>query len=264
VPDTVDSFRQSFITQVMSSIDLTRYRISRRNFPITADKRTMNFEIVADEIPPMGDPVGATNARGTFSVRLVKGGGLSGKYMCSLRATYVIRPDWPRRQAWSLFTHLAWFRMQASQLARVAPINNKGAPAQNAGAASTAQLYAYALNLAGNVVLSNYFGPLHAMATLQNIYRQEASQSNAQRCIPVHFSLDEGLYRDSKTITFEVSWILMTQWSTLMRSCGVWRVDKNDTGGAAWAASVADIMGWRSRYVDTLVASQDAIVDLGT
>lgn len=261
VPSTVDDFRQRFISQLIGSIDQTRFRISRRNFPVSSDRRTMEFEIVADEIPPMGDPPGAVNARGTFSVRKAGSKILGGTilWQCSLKCTYAIRKDQPRRLSYLAFQYLVWWRMQFSRIRNVPLINAPLADPQNAP--SPFQPFAPVIP---NFNAARFYAD--PVGFYRELYRQQNRPQQGQ-VTPgawlTDFSLEEGLHRDSKNVTFEASWILTTTFATLLQSCGLWQLDQRSAGGNVWALSVADITGWRSWIANRFNAAGDAIVDFG-
>lgn len=256
---TVDDYRASAIQLLFSDIDLTRFRVTRRHFSMSRDRRTMDFDIQVEEIPPMGDPPGATNARGRFTVRPAHTGGKGivagfAQWLCSLSITYVIRRDLPRRVAYLAFVYMVWYRMQFSRKAFT------GKPG---------------VNTPQNTPTPNAVNPKAEPVRLQDFNDQEQFYANLMsrlgrgqlkndpKAFLVDFGLDEGMHRDSKTITFEASWLLFTTFPFLLQSCGVWRADKNAVGGPVWAQAMQDIQGWRSWEPNSFDPESDVIVDMG-
>lgn len=80
------------------------FRCMSRNFGYSDDKRNYAFSYVFQEMPVQGMPIGCTNATGHYSV---KSDGsyrtTTGIWNANLSATYTIRPDFPRREAWLRF-----------------------------------------------------------------------------------------------------------------------------------------------------------------
>jgi len=81
--------------------------------------------------------------------------------------------------------------------------------------------------------------------------------------IAIDFSVDEGLYLDSKTTSFEASWLLLTSLQTILTASGIWRWATPSSGGNRWAMSVRSVSGWKSWLANVLNPNQDIIVDLG-
>ncbi len=71
------------------------------------------------------------------------------------------------------------------------------------------------------------------------------------------------MYLDSRTITFEASWKLLTSLSHILIASGVWRWFKGTLGGNLWSASVRDISGWKGNLANKLDPSADVVVDMG-
>jgi hypothetical protein len=265
---TVDDYRRYFMEKVVQFIDLTRFRIVRRTFQHSRDRRTMNWEFQLEEIPPMGDPPGATNARGTFSVRPMQGGNdtmLAGnmQWVCSQRCTYVIRKDWPRRFAWFAFAYLLWWRMQQSR----AGLIPSGIVSGTAAVFSpTARVAAITKPGAGAELT---FDASSSDRSLDS-YRRFMTQANKTKAPDgdpkawlLHLAFDEGVHRDSRTVSFEASWLLMTTFALVLQASGLWTWDKNAIGGNTWKTSIRDISGWRSVTVNQIDPSSDVIVDFG-
>lgn len=268
-PDIVDAYRQAWLNIV---IDLTKFRVVRRSFDYSRDKRTCEWEFVAEELPQMGLPNGHTAARGTMSVRMFKMGS-GGKlpmmvipngnlWTCTIRATYTVRPDGNKRLAAMAFFALLWCRMQASANARFASVDQPdNAPQQPKGDPKFTDLL---------WVLNPATLPIAGAAAGVRLYNRIFSSDKAkqppakQKFAPYvfDFGFDEGLYLDAKTITFEASWLLATTLSTILQASGTW-IQPPDCGGDIWATSVADIMGWRGALENPVNRTADLIVDLG-
>lgn len=262
VQTTVDAFRQRWLD---FQVDLTRWRPTRRNFDYSRDRRTCQWEFAAEELPSMGLPPGCTSARGTMSVRDVKLGGKGGgiltgiKWGVSLRATYTVRPDEDRNVAFLAFYALFWFRYQCSRYGKIPKL---------AGAQNTLQQPILRGPPqgppAGNVGLA---GIPRDTSTIRiwNTLLKNAQQPPASECkaFVTGFSFDEGLYLDSRTISFQASWWVITTFSALLGATGVWRWLDGSAGGTLWAQSVKDIMGWRSWGANALDPKLDVVVDLG-
>ncbi len=266
VPGTVDNFRHKFMDQVANNIDLRRFRIPKRTFNESRDKRTLEWEFVAEELPPMPLPPGAASARGRYTVRPFKDGPSVLKWVCSLTCTYTIRADQPRWVAWWAFISLMKFRMAQSELGfypDTLPTDNGD---QNPATPPPPQP-------PGDSPLVEF-----AKSPIRFFYRRTfgkkaedgggapAAQPQQVRAIPIHFGFDEGLYLDSKTVTFEASWILFTSFSHLLLASGIWTAQSSfshEAGRKLWAQSVRNIAGWQGVLANRQVASQDVIVDLG-
>lgn len=270
LPTIVDRYRDSWMDM---QIDLQRFRVVRRNFNYSRDKRTADFEFVYEELPPMGMPPGASNARGTMSVRPARYGGFGGAQVAaltgvawsvSLRATYTIRPDWPPRVAAAAFYSLMWFRMWSSTLGeRPAMIDPNNQQQQ-----AVAPLLDTLLKGFEQGVVAGGFGrgatPYYDRLFAAIRARGPIQKSSKSACIIItDFGYDEGLYLDSKTITFEASWWLLTTFRSLLVATGTWKWMPGSSGGTAWAQSMEDISGWRSWLQNRMDPSADVIVDFG-
>ena len=79
------------------------------------------------------------------------------------------------------------------------------------------------------------------------------------------FSFDEGMYLDSKTVSFSASWFFACAFADILDASGLWRkLPEVDTGGKnLWAASVRDVSGSVSWLPNTLDPSLDVVVDFG-
>jgi hypothetical protein len=270
IQQTADVYRYYFINQALKTIDLLRFRIERRHFQFDRAKSTMEWEILATEFSPMQLPPGATNARGTMSVRpFSPGKGATVKWLCSLRCTYTIRKDWTRITAWWAFVTMLYFRVSSSKFGFTDDAGGKRvvdlvppapAPPSNMEIGIAASTFFGLAELAGRA-----FGSYLASQKALEAARKPVTPSGP-RGIIVHFGFDEGLYLDSKTITFEASWMLVTSLTHLLLATGVWRnagIEGDRAGNPLWVASMSDIMSARSWTFNNLNPTQDAIVDFG-
>jgi len=256
IPDSVDSYRQRFMEQIIGAIDQTRFKITRRSFPISRDQRTMDWEIVADELPPMGLPPGATTAHGRFTLHSHSGKGGLAKWTCSLSVTYTIRKDKPRRLAYFAFAYLLWWRMRYSQLGFNSPANKNNPQVEIPDPEPVPQADF-------NPGLF-YADPVNFYRNLFQKKRQEIWESKKHKAILTAFGLDEGMHDDSKTITFEASWFLACNFASVMQACGVWRFDPDSGGENVWRLSIEDVTNWRSWLVNDFSPNSDVIVDMGS
>jgi hypothetical protein len=241
---TVDNFRQAFMNQVAASINLSLFRVTRREFNISRDKRTLEWDFAAEELPYMGLPPNVMVARGSFNFRPAKTGMGLCSWLCTLRATYTVVKDQPRRTAWISFLALLRTRMNESRFGTIpVPGSPQNPVAIALGAAVT-------VNLAALTALNQMLTP------------QNANVANARRAMIIDFSGDEGLYLDSKTMTFSATWRLITTISGILIASGLWKKAPFD-GGNQWAVSVANVSGWQGNLQNNLDPTQDLIVDFG-
>lgn len=276
VQDIVDSYRQRWLN---IRFDLTQYRVVRRSFNYSRDKRKCEWEFAIEQLPPMGLPPGAVNAHGTMSVRkgMVAGGKTipiipSGKtafgWTISLRATYTVRSDEDQRLAAVMFYSLLWFRMWSSVRGNIPPLtpDNPKQQLDQRKQPADGELRAGVLppEIGGGGVAAA-LGKSKITNVWDTIFRNARAPANqlATSTLLTDFGFDEGLYLDSKTISFHASWYLVTSLSCILQASGVWRWLENTAGGSAWAGTMFDIMGWRSVLVNELDKNFDLIVDFG-
>lgn len=289
VSTTVDDYRQRWLD---INIDLTKFRIVSRNFGYSRDRRTLEFDFQAEELPPMGLPVGCTEARGRMSVRQFRGG--SGRkipvlvgviWAVTLSCTYTVAANFPRETAYYAFIALWWFRMHCSS--KVMPLDlstpaNKPQQAPASGVASgvfnfLGAPFAFVNPWTQAVAPAAGAGVDALYNSMFTTANQKVPPADKHRAIPIDFGFDEGLYLDSKTISFEASWVLLVRFQDLILASGVWRWLGPDsgappnvlnnpgtlTGGAAWASSMQSIMGWSSWLTNRLNPDADIVVDMG-
>lgn len=251
---TVDDYRVILETRLMAGIDLSRFRVTRRNFPVSRDKRTMEWDFALEEKPYMDLPPDCTVARGTYSVRPAKTGMGLVLWLCTLRATYTVRKDRPRRVAWDAFLALLRLRMLHSQLGLI-PALNGGNQNPARGAVKVLKTIANPYQL-GQEVGAFWRGKLNA---------QNQAAAPARKAWLIDFSFDEGLYLDSKPTSFSASWRLVTIFSHILLASGLWtKLQEEDVqGNNLWATSMRNVSGSQSWLPNKLDPALDIIVDFG-
>lgn len=273
VATTVDAYRQAMLD---IKVDLTRYRVTKRDFKYSRDKRTCEWEFVAEQLPPMALPPGIPTARGTFTVRPRRQAqSLVPIWNCSLRCSYVVRPDGQRRWAWDAFMCLLAYRMAQSANGDAAKFNDPSPqgqqPKPGVGEAvlkTAAILGVGALTFGVGstaAVLGIAAGWQKIMGGTGSFVKGALTQARTISPILYHFGIDEGLYLDSKSISFEASWWITTSLQRLLDATGVWRqLELGPTGNRQfWALSLQDITGWRGALVNALDPAKDVVIDLG-
>lgn len=254
---TVDAYRSRWLDL---QVDLTQFRVVRRNFEYSRDRRTIEWEYQVEELPPMGLPPSCTLARGTMSVRHRRrqGGTVAAgiTWNCSLRCTYTVRKDADQRVALEAFYALLWFRMQSSARAGdVPPLNNPDNGPQQPAANGQPQGPPQAQQAAAAAGTGALPGWARLMASAQAPQKASAFLTD--------FGWDEGLYLDSKSITFQASWWMIAPFVNVFRAAGTWRWLDGSAGGSQWAQSVQDMMGWASWLVNRVDEKADALIDVG-
>lgn len=216
----------------------------------------------------MGLPTHMPRCNGTYTVRPAKSNNsliATNNWICSLRVTYTVPPIFPRRMSYEHFAVLWNLRMR---IGAASPV-----PAADLQAAQQAVQSAqnilnnlgptWAQWLAGISPINVNGGQslvLNARRVLQEAQQRLAQLQRPQRTWPIHFGISEGLYDDSKQITFEARWTLITSMSNIIVSSGIWT--KTNSRGA-WAQSVRAISGPQSWLLNKLDPSGQAIVDFG-
>lgn len=266
IPYTVDDYRQAFL-DFAGAVDLTRFRVSKRSFHVSRDRRTCEWELTIDELPPMGIPPGSTTARGRMTVRpwSPTGKGTNGlvSWMMSLRCTYTIRKDFPRRMAWAAFIALLKYRMEQYTSDMVPKLTGKAATDSNPLVPSPGS-YGFWRDFIP--------APLRVQTDALKWARDLlAGEAGVSKRLPAkflgarlwHFGYDEGLYLDSKTITFEASWFAIFSFAYVLRATGLWNWLPGSVGGTNWSISMQDITGWKGVLDNRINSAAEAIVDLG-
>ncbi len=251
---TVDDYRSILDTRIMAGIDLSRFRVTRRNFSISRDKRTLEWDFAAEEKPYMDLPIGCTIARGSYSVRPAKAGMGLCMWLCTLKATYTVRADRPRRIAWAMFLAMLRLRMSQSKLGNIPPLDGGN---QNPGRGAVGALFpAVGAFLVGQEI-SKFVRDL--------IAKQNKPVAEARKAWLIDFSFDEGLYLDSKTTSFSATWRLVTTFSHILLASGLWKKlpEEDNQGNNLWATTVGNIQGSQSWLPNKLDPKLDVIVDFG-
>lgn len=252
---TVDDFRQQFLNGIVSvgggGIDLTRFRVTERDFNISRDKRTMEWSFAAEEIPYQGFPPGITDADGTFDLKKASAGIGLMNWLCTMRCTYTVANNQARRLAWVSFLALMQIRMGQSVNATI-PVN---APQQNPN------------------ILAQAFGAINPtftnIASLLRQYRQymaaqqPALNNGNKKAWIIDFGLSEGLYRGSKRITFTVTWRLISTLAQVLQTSGVWQQSGLEKNKRNWAIAMQSISGSQSWLANRLDPNAQAIIDFG-
>lgn len=269
---TVDNYREDVLSRVTDGLDLATFKVSKRSFEVSEDKRTCSFSFNLKELPPMGNPAGVFSAKGEFSFKpssvhrfLIS----TVRWTCNLRGTYKVPPPYPRRTAWIAFVSMWRFRMIQSQLGGIDANGNIATPPVGAAGA-------VALNLDPRPVLDSQF--LRSLLRFYNdtgissVFRGHfqpgagggsvAFNSNLQRAMPTKLMGYEGLYEDSDTVSFEAEWILLSSLERILLSTGMWRWSGVE-GGELYASSIRGLSGARSWLKNELDPSAAAIVDFG-
>jgi hypothetical protein len=257
VIQTVDQFRQGWLDL---QVDLAKFRVVRRSFDESPDKRLCRWEYVAEEMPFMGAPPYCTDARGTMSIRRGNKGHLMAalQWVVSLKATYTVRNDQPRRAtAWAFYA-LWYYRMRQSANGSLAPMLNPANPLQQQAPKEPSPV-----DLGLRNAIRSAFPAISVINLFGRVFgKKEGGPDTEQRCLPIDFRVDEGLYLDSKTVTYEASWILMCNLRSLLKASGTWRWFEGTAGGDIYALSMQDVSGWRSWLANVLDPNQDLVVDL--
>jgi hypothetical protein len=193
----------------------------------------------------MGLPTGVTTARGRYRVEPEEPGQLGFiRWRCALSASYNVPIGQPRRTAHWAFLSLMLYRMVQSAFGKtLGQPNTTANPAQQ-------QMGTSPLSIAYQQLLTKF---------------NTGRYVTASTVVPImtHFAIDEGLYLDSRTVSFEASWRLITDFASILVASGVWTENADSQDRNAWATSVASIMGWRGSMAGRINAGGLAIVDLG-
>lgn len=253
VPTTVDSFRNLLEERILKGIDLGRFRVTKRDFNVSRDKRTLEWDVMAEEKPYMDLPPDCTIARGSYSVRPAKAGPGLAIWLCTLRATYTVRADRPRRSAWLAFLALLRLRMEQAE--------KTDAPDNNGDEKPRPKI----INPLIDIVLPGA-GQVKGHVE-KHIERVKQKQNLSKRAWLIDFSFDEGLYLDSKTVSFSATWRMTANFRDILIASGIWK--KLPEGGYApgknlWALSMRDVQGSQSWLPNTLDPNLDVIIDFGS
>ncbi len=271
---TADDYRNRLTPLILDGIDLSIFRVMRREFSVSRDKRTLTWDVAAEERPHMDPPVDCTVARGSYSVKPAKSGMGLVLWLCTLKATYTVRPGAPRRTAWYAFLAMLRLRMNQSRFGVLAGLTEPE-PAKKAG-------FLKRFGVGAGGALIGYLGsggpfnpaaPYIAFGTAAGALALINSDTPAKggtehagrKCWLIDFSIDEGLYLDSKTISFSATWRLQTLISHILLASGIWtKVPEKDANrNNLWAMSMKNISGAESWLENRLDPNLDVIVDFG-
>ncbi len=248
---TADNARAIIETRLMNKIDLQRFRVTKRNFKVSRDKRTLEWEWTAEEKPYMDLPPDCTVARGTFSFRPARAGMGLCEWLCTLRATYTVRADRPRRTAWISFLALLRLRMLEAKKGQIPKVKDENQDFKRLdGPGGVLQVVAGVFTL---------FAPKKAIEAQGELKKED------RKAFLIDLSGDEGLYLDSKTVSFSATWRTVTVSSHILLASGMWTKlpETDDQKANLWAASVRDISGASSWLQNQVDAKDDIIVDFG-
>lgn len=253
---TVDNIRNIIDARIMKGIDLTRFHVTNRQFNVSKDKRTMEWTITIQETPYMEMPQMCTLARGSYTVAPAHSGYGLCNWMCTLRATYTVRADAPRRNAWTAFLALLRLRMACANVPGQEPLKVADKVINRLKAELSIP----------KVFIATFFGGRQKL--IDNAVNKALNEAvrETTRALLMHFSFDEGLYLDSKTITFTATWRLMTTFNNILLASGLWKkVPETDgQGGNLWAISMRDVSGSESWLANKLDPSLDLVIDFGS
>ncbi len=270
---TADSFRILVEKRIMTAIDLNIYRVIHREFSVSRDKRTLEWAFTIEQMPHMYMPEDCVLARGTYTVRPAKAGMGLCNWLCTLRASYTVRADRPRRTAWIFFLAMLRLRMNQSGLGDFGDLD---AIIQNPDNIQESPFDAH-LNIARGHPLGELFlGPPSKPPRLGNADNNPGGV-NTQNAFLIDFSMDEGIYLDSKTMSFSATWRLVTRFAHILLASGLWTQlpYKDERNDSLWATSMKvpstyskggeemGVMGSRSVCSGKLNSALDIIVDFG-
>ncbi len=289
---TADDLRESVIARLTDGWPLDTFKVTTRKFAVSEDKRTLEFDLQLQELPPIGNPAGITTATGEFTFKPERSRLLQStfRWICTLRGTYTVPPGKPRRLAWLAFVSMWRFRMiqsqlggfgqaTAAQLQEAARLLQNGSPGPGgiltpSGAEALAAHFR-AINNPNLVPTLPVIDPpsiqalrefyfVNNLATRGTESDRTGIQFNQEkmRAIPVSLSGSEGLYEDSRTITFEATWTLLSNLRNILWATGLWRRSGLE-GGEFWESSIKSISGPRGPLANQLDPAACAIVDFG-
>lgn len=250
---TADDLRFFISERLSAGMDLTRFRVTRRNFNLSRDKRVLVWDFALEEKPYMDLPPDCPVARGSYSVRPARAGMGLVSWLCTLRATYTVRRDKPRRTAWLAFLALLRHRMAMSENAPEVTLD--ALPAPNIGLLTPILA----------VASPGYITGLTLKFLVDLLKAQNPFLKDKRRALLCDFNINEGLYLDSKTVTFSATWRLVSPFSHILLASGVWTkvAEEDATKKNVWALSMKDVQGHNSWEVNRVDPKLDVIVDFG-
>jgi hypothetical protein len=251
---TVDDIRNILDTRIFAGIDYTRYKVSQREFNVSRDKRTMEWHITVEELKYMDLPLYCTDAQGTYSFRPARAGAGLTLWLCTLRASYTVRADEPRRIAWLAFLALLREKMRFSALAQasiIAPQN----PVPNGTDIRPWVLPPFNQNIE----------PVRFWGQALKDQTKVIGKFAKMFATLIDFGGEEGLYKNSDTSNFYATWRLTAPFDTILAASGLWQKvpEKDAQGNRLWSASVATVNKSHSWTAGQLDPRLDVIVDFG-
>lgn len=255
VQQTADAARAILDDRIMSGVDLTKFKPVRRNFSLSRDKRTLEWDFQFDERPYMDTPPDCSLATGNFTVRPAKAGMGLCLWLCTLRATYTVHNRRPRRTAWLAF--LALLRLRMMQAENQPAIPNVGGGNQN----PFRNLFRQPPRAARGA--PNEKNALDAMNKI--LEQQNKDIKDTRHAWLIDFNVEEGIYQDSKMVSFSATWRMVCTFSHILIASGVWKkVPEEDAQGKnLWSLYMSNVSGSKSWLENKADASRDIIVDFG-
>ena len=257
-PQTADAYREFYMERIANSIDHSRFRVTKRSFDLSKDLRTLTWAYEVEELPYMKPPLGFHTAHGTYTVKPARTPRIVSanvQWVCTLRATYTL-PNWmPRKRAWDAFAELVTMR-KAWSVAGALP----GAPGVGAAPPGPGGWHS--------------LFPFYGLATDLSRWRDLRAWTAAHRAGETgqlgqawifDMQFEEGLYLDSKTVSFTASWMLFTRVNALLGASGFWRKvgARDGMDGERWGYSVRQYAGGQSWLFNEADPQDYVIIDLG-
>ncbi len=258
--DIVDAYRKTWLDNPPAIDD---FKVKDRSFKESKDKRHMDWSYTYEEMAPMGPPFHSSKANGTYSVRPKSGKSAAlTVWMATLRCRYVVRKSFPRRSAYLSFLTILQDRISASRFGFIPPGNNPGAQPQQ-------QANRRIPNIAFNPNIPNPQDPTSAYSAL---YRRPIPADRSHAVILWNFGMEEGIYDDSKSVSFEASWQFSTTLRSLMQASGAWQMVTHDpalntdnpldASKTLWRRTMQDVTGWTGNQALPQSPKNDLVIDL--
>lgn len=249
VPDNIEMYRAYTEPQLPAG-----FKPTRRVFRVDDAKQKIAFSYAYAELPPMGLPVKCTKAGGSYNVSST-GNVAAVQWSATLSASYTVVPTGPRREAYMRFLGLL--------LDRIRHVDTNAIPVVSLGGTSTAtNLVGAALLFAsGNTsgaalaAVSPPTQPTVGVNVAVNAQGQVVGVAGRKGNVIIRkFTINEGLYEDSKVSSFECNWTFCTTFPSIFAASGAWRPmadcagQVNAAGQDVWVAEMASIVGYTSWY----------------
>lgn len=247
VTDNLEQYRP--YTEVQLPVG---FKPTRRDFKTDDAKRTIKFVYSFKELPPMGIPINCTKAGGSYTISSNRDV-TTVNWIATLRASYTTVPTGPRREAYMRFLGLLRDRFRHVNRSSTPGVANNG----NAGNNNNFNAF-----VAGGGLLSfiPYVGdgiasvnPIPNWTGLNN-QPVNTNVDNRGNAIVRKFIINEGLYEDSDTSSFECSWTFVTSFQSIFEASGAWRLmgdcagQNGNDGRDVWVSTMARIVGYTSWY----------------